>query len=474
MSQDEGRSALLVGRTAPLFDLPCTNPYGASRGRARSGDHRGHWVALVFYPRDFTFVCPTELIAYSAHIAQFHERDCQVLGISVDPVERHEDWLATAPEVGGVGPLRFPLAADMQGAVSRDFGVFDEQAGVAVRGLFLIDPEGTVQYQVVHNLSVGRSADETLRVLDALQSGGLCAANWTRADGTLDLSTMLDPGRVLGSYRIRRAVGQGAFGQVVEAWDETLERPVAIKVLRAGSRIDPEAVLHEARAAAALNHPGICTIHAVEQHGGVPVIVMEMLDGISLDRRLAEGPLPLRMAQRVAREIGEALAASHAAGVVHGDLKPANVMLTRNGSVKLLDFGIALRHGKRVDPPRPPVPDLASLDRTLADAPISQEVGALPTPLRGTPAYMAPEQLAGEPATPATDAFTYGLLLYELATGERAFRAADLITLVSLIETCEPQDLVARAPAEFRPVLGELLHRDPARRAPVIDALEDL
>ncbi len=485
MSQETGHPALLVGQPAPPFDLPCTNPYGHGRGRARTSDYRGRWLALVFYPRDFTFVCPTELIAYSARIVEFHERDCQVLGLSVDPIERHEDWVATPAEAGGVGSLRYPLAADAQTAVARAYGVFDEAERVATRGLFLIDPDGVVQYQVVHNLSVGRSADETLRVLDALQSGGLCAANWTRADGTLDLSTMLDPGRMLGTYRIRRGLGQGAFGKVVEAFDETLERPVAIKVLRTGKRIDLEAVLHEARSAAALNHPGICTVHAVEKHGGVPVIVMELLDGVSLDRRLAEGPVGPEMARRIAREIGEALAASHDAGVVHGDLKPANVMLTRAGPVKLLDFGIATRVGKRSAPPETPPEDDGGTGTVVTGGTRvissrsegTQEEESAGTPrgsIRGTPAYMAPEQLTGEPATPRSDAFTFGLILYELATGERALRAPDLTKLVHKLETFDFQQLVPHAPDAFQPVLRELLRRDPAQRAPVIDALEDL
>jgi len=471
-----------VGRQVPVFDMPCTNPYGTSRGRARSSDYRGRWLALLFYPRDFTFVCPTELIAYSAHIAEFHAQQCQVLGVSVDPVERHEEWLMTPPERGGVGPLRFPLASDVNGKLARAMGVFVADQGVATRGLFLIDPEGVVQYQVVHNLDVGRSTEETLRVLEALGSGGLCPANWARADGTLDPSALLQPGTVLGHYRIRSPIGQGAFGQVLEAWDETLERPVALKVLRGGARINVDAALHEARSAGALNHPGICTVYAVERPEGVPVIAMELLSGKSLDRLLAEGAPSESEARRIARSVAEALVASHEAGVVHGDLKPANVMITDEGRVKLLDFGIAQRHGKSVDPPTPPgerdgtteEDSVAAEDRTAGTVSDPRGPGVSEGSLRGTPAYMAPEQISGVPSSQATDAFSFGLILFELATGERAYREDSFLRLLMLVETSDPRAILERAPEWARPALAAVLVSEPEQRASMKSVLPRL
>ena len=486
------RPALLVGHRAPGFDLPCTNPYGAGRGRARLPDYAGDWLALVFYPRDFTFICPTELISYSARIAEFHRHECQVLGVSIDPVELHEEWLATPPELGGVGPLRFPLGADFGGRTAEAYGVFDEDQGVAVRGLFLVDGAGVVQYQVVHNLAVGRSAGETLRVLQALRTGGLCAANWTRADVTIDPALQLHPGRILGHYRIVRLLGEGAYGRVYEAWDETLERSVALKILRPGARIDPERVLGEARSAAALNHPNICTVYAVETPAGVPLIAMELLDGESLARRLTRGPLEPDEARRLGRQIAAGLAASHRAEVVHGDLKPANVMLTGGGVAKLLDFGIARRHGRSApdgarasgaDSGVPatgatdtPVDDTARVDETVSQERIIASRGGssvrAPTSVRGTPAYMAPEQLIDGGAAPPSDAFALGLILFELATGRRAFRADSLGELIELIDTVDLREVVERTPPPFRPAVGRLLVREIADRATVEQALE--
>ncbi len=486
MSEDQTRPALLVGRPQPLFDMPCTNPYGPDRSRARSADYRGRWLALLFYPRDFTFVCPTELIAHSACIADFHALDCQVLGVSVDPVERHEEWLMTPPEAGGVGRLRFPLATDTHGRLAREMGVYLAEKGVACRALFLIDPDGIVQYQVVHNLDVGRSTDETLRVLGALQGGGLCPANWTRADGTLDPGALLQPGRVLGHYRIRRPIGEGAFGQVLEAWDETLERPVALKVLREGARVDVEAALHEARSAGALNHPAICTIYAVERPEGVPLIAMELLSGESLDRRLARGIPDETEARRIARDVADALAASHAAGVIHGDLKPANVMLTAEGQSKLLDFGIAQRRGRTVAPPAPPrprtgataQPTLLTIDETVAKARSVPRPDSHPPSsrgsLRGTPAYMAPEQLSGSASTEASDAYGFGLILYELATGKQAYQADSLESLIELIESLDPRLLVETAPAWAQSALAAVLTHDPDERESMSEVLERL
>ena len=483
MSDEPTLPTLQVGRPMPVFDMPCTNPYGSTRGRARSSDYRGRWLALLFYPRDFTFVCPTELMADSARISDFHAMQCQVLGVSVDIIERHEEWVMTPPERGGVGALRFPLGSDTNGKLARAMGVFEADKGVACRGLFLVDPEGTVQYQVVHNLDVGRSTEETLRVLEALQSGGLCPANWARADGTLDPAALLLPGRVLGHYRIVRQIGQGAFGQVLEAWDETLERPVALKVLRGGARIDVDAALHEARSAAALNHPGICTVYAVERPEGVPVIAMELLSGESLDRRLELGAPSASEARRIGLAAAEALEASHRAGIVHGDLKPANVMITDDDRVKLLDFGIAQRHGKTVSPPAPEKEHEGSTDELTDSGGDETRASRSPRPadragsagsLRGTPSYMAPEQVSGVRASQATDAYSFGLIFFELATGVRAYTAGSILELLVLIESMDPRTIVDSAPDWARPALAAVLVSEPDDRASMRVVLERL
>jgi peroxiredoxin (alkyl hydroperoxide reductase subunit C) len=133
---------------------------------------------MMFYPLDFTFVCPTELTAFSDQLDQFEGVGAEVLGISTDSVFSHRAWLQTPREKNGVEGLRYPLAADITGEVARKYGVLIEDEGIALRGLFIVDPEGVLQYQVVHSLNVGRSVGEAMRVLTALQTGGLCAAEW--------------------------------------------------------------------------------------------------------------------------------------------------------------------------------------------------------------------------------------------------------------------------------------------------------
>ena len=150
---------------------------------------------------------------------------------------------------------------------------------MALRGLFIIDPNGVLQYQVVHNLSVGRRSEEVLRVLDGLQTGGLCPENWARDETTLDPTRVLGPNSVVGQYRIEAQIGSGTFGVVFRARDLTLERSVALKIFRSGGNSAPRRLLEEARTAAALNHPNVCTVFAVDDSDGVSMIVMEHIDG---------------------------------------------------------------------------------------------------------------------------------------------------------------------------------------------------
>jgi len=415
-----------VGEPAPDFALTCVSAQDEVPRGVRLSDYSGRWLMLFFYPRDFSFVCPTELTSFSARLADFQRRGCELLGVSVDSIELHREWLTTPADQGGLGPLQFPLASDPDGSAARAYGVWVEAKEVSTRGLFVIDPDGVLQYSVVHNLSVGRSPDEVLRVLDALRTGGLCPASWTSADGTIDPEGALRPGRILGHYRIRSKLGGGTFGSVFAAWDLRLERLVALKVLKRNVIESREAALGEARTAARLNHPNICTIYAVEEEDGLPVIVMEYLDGKPLSQVIAEGP-PRDRVLDLAAQIASGLAAAHAQGVVHGDLKPENVIVTDQGVAKILDFGLA----KSQASPRPPsdesiaeasrerpaaedhlqrsalfnsvAPD-ATLEHAGSTACVAGPASAQPALIRGTPAYMAPEQGFGLPPTPASDA----------------------------------------------------------------------
>lgn len=169
-----------VGEPAPEFSLPVFDPAAPDdiERIATLQSYAGRWLVLFFYPMDFTFVCPTEILALSDRIEEFHTAGASVLGCSTDTIYTHRAWFDTPRDKNGIAGTRCPLAADHAGVVARRYGVLIEALHVALRGLFIIDPAGLLQYEVVHALNVGRSTDETLRVLAALQQGGLCPADW--------------------------------------------------------------------------------------------------------------------------------------------------------------------------------------------------------------------------------------------------------------------------------------------------------
>ncbi|MDI3257327.1 MAG: peroxiredoxin [Kyrpidia sp.] len=177
----------LVGRPAPDFEMLSTKNLKTLDEKVRLSDYRGKWLVLFFYPMDFTFVCPTEITAMSDRAQEFFDLDAEILGVSVDSVHVHKAWINTPRDKNGIGEIRFPLGSDITKAVSRAYDVLIPEQGVALRGLFIIDPEGILRYQVVHDLNIGRSVDETLRVLEALQTGGLCPADWKPGDKLLEV-----------------------------------------------------------------------------------------------------------------------------------------------------------------------------------------------------------------------------------------------------------------------------------------------
>ena len=172
---------LQVGQLAPDFTAPAAFPGEAISSPVQNvanADYKGRWLVFFWYPADFTTVCPTEIIALSDRLDEFTDLDASVLGASTDSVPCHRAWMEVPRERQGVEGLRFPLLSDRTGRIAREYGVLREDEGVALRGLFLLDPKGVVQYAVTHNMNVGRSVDETLRVLEAVQSGGLCGSDW--------------------------------------------------------------------------------------------------------------------------------------------------------------------------------------------------------------------------------------------------------------------------------------------------------
>src|SRR3982750_2339640 len=175
-----------VGQPAPDFNMPSTKNIDTLAENVKLSDYKGKWLVLLFYPLDFTFVCPTELTTFSDRYDDFVGIGADIIGVSTDSVYSHRAWLNTPRDKGGVEGLKYPLAADATKQVARDYGVLIENRGIALRGLFVIDPEGILRYKVVHDLNVGRSAEETLRVIQALQTGGLCQAEWKPGQKTLN------------------------------------------------------------------------------------------------------------------------------------------------------------------------------------------------------------------------------------------------------------------------------------------------
>ncbi len=170
-----------VTQVAPYFDVEAVNGSGEFV-QVSSKNYRGKWLVLFFYPLDFTFVCPTEITSFSEHAKEFQELHAEILGGSTDSVHSHKAWLKD------LGKLNYPLFSDITRSMSRDFGVLLEEKGIALRGTFMIDPDGILRYALYHDLGVGRSVTETLRVLKALQTGELCPIEWKPGEKTLGKS----------------------------------------------------------------------------------------------------------------------------------------------------------------------------------------------------------------------------------------------------------------------------------------------
>ena len=179
--------SVLVNKPAPNFEA--TAVIDGKFETIRLADYRDRYVLLFFYPLDFTFVCPTELHAFSERLDEFAGRNCDLLAVSVDSHFSHSAWLKTPRSRGGIEGVRYPIISDINKTIARDYDVLLEDAGVALRGLFLIDREGVVQHQVVNNLPLGRNVDEALRILDALQfteeHGEVCPANWSKGEKSM-------------------------------------------------------------------------------------------------------------------------------------------------------------------------------------------------------------------------------------------------------------------------------------------------
>ena len=276
------------------------------------------------------------------------------------------------------------------------------------------------------------------------------------------LASALAPGTILGNFEILAQLGRGGMGEVYRAKDRRLNRTVAIKILPRHLSQRPrfrERFERESHAISSLNHPHICTLHDVGREHGVDFLVMEYLDGETLAKRLARGPLPLEQMLRYAVQIADALDSAHRNGVLHRDLKPGNILLTKSGS-KVLDFGLA-----KIQPAE-------AASGLTSRASTRTEEGVI----LGTLPYMAPEQLEGKEADARTDIFAFGAVLYEMATGKRAFEGESRASLIAAILEHEPPPLATlhpMTPAALDHAVKKCLAKDPDARWQTARDLKD-
>ena len=266
----------------------------------------------------------------------------------------------------------------------------------------------------------------------------------------------LDVGSRLAHYDVTALIGEGGMGQVYQATDTNLDRQVAIKVLPDAFSSDPDRLARferEAKVLASLNHPNIGAIYGLEQSGGTRALVLELVEGPTLADRISKGPIPLDEALPIAKQIAEALEAAHEAGVIHRDLKPANIKVKDDGTIKVLDFGLA----KALDTTPQGDP---SLSPTLTAA--ATQMGVI----LGTAAYMSPEQARGKTVDRRADIWSFGVVLYEMLTGVRPFRGEDVsLTLASVMKSdVDVKTLPPALPETLRTVLRRCLEKDPLQR----------
>ena len=255
----------------------------------------------------------------------------------------------------------------------------------------------------------------------------------------------LNPGTTLGPYSVAAQIGAGGMGEVYQARDTKLDRDVALKVLPEAFTSDPDRLARferEAKVLASLNRPNIASIYGLEEAGGIKALVLELVEGPTLADRIAEGPIPVDEAPPIAKQIAEALEAAHEQGVIHRDLKPANVKVKADGTVKVLDFGLAKAFQPEAS--RAGASESPTISLTAAATQMGMVIG--------TAAYMAPEQASGKAVDKRADIWSFGVVLFEMLTGRRPFIGDDVSkTLARVIDRDPNWDTL---PTGVPPVLG--------------------
>ena len=263
--------------------------------------------------------------------------------------------------------------------------------------------------------------------------------------------------RYAGHFEVTGVIGSGGMGDVYRGHAARLNRDVALKVLPDAVAHDPDRLQRfqrEAEVLASLNHPNIAQIHGIEAENGTRALVLELVDGSTLEERIGRGPLPLDDALGIAAQMAEALEAAHAAGVIHRDLNPANVMLRHDGTVRVLDFGLAIALR--------PAPALGDIHDALTMESLATQAGAI----AGTPAYMSPEQIRGRAVDRRTDVWAFGAVLFEMLTGRKAFDGDDIAGTLAAVLESEPawERLSGDVTPAVRGVLRRCLAQDPGDR----------
>ncbi len=327
-----------------------------------------------------------------------------------------------------------------------------------------IDPNDRAQYlneACSDDKDVRREVEELLRSFDDSNDFMEQHAITEVASEIAGVTARLEPGQRLIHYEIVRQLGEGGMGEVYLAEDTKLGRKVAIKVLPSNTSADREAnmrLLREARSAAKLDHPNICTIHEIAESDGRRFIVMQYVEGDNLAQRIKAGGLDRKESIRLAAQIAEALAEAHSAGIIHRDIKPANVIITSKGQAKVLDFGLA----KQVLPSR-------SVDDRSATSHFLSRTGEV----IGTVPYMSPEQVKGEKLDERTDIFSLGAMLYELLTGRQPFhRESNAETIAALLNSDPPTDELS---PKMRQIVARCLAKDRTQRySRAVEVVSDL
>ena len=269
----------------------------------------------------------------------------------------------------------------------------------------------------------------------------------------------LTAGTTLGPYSVTAKIGEGGMGEVWQARDTKLDRDVALKVLPEAFTSDPDRLARferEAKVLASLNHPNIGSIYGLEEAEGVRALVLELIEGPTLADRIKQGPIPLDEALPIAKQIAEALEAAHEQGVIHRDLKPANVKVKDDGTVKVLDFGLAKAFQPNAGDPN------MSISPTISLTAAATQLGMV----IGTAGYMSPEQAKGKPVDKRADVWAFGAVLFEMLTGKKPFVGDDVSDTLALVLKFEPgwDSLPDEVPAGVRRLLRACLNKDPKQR----------